>query len=79
MAELTTIGFKAGTSPLHRLDPRTKQILLMVLSVASLWGNVWFLALTSTMLIIFISRAGLSLVQTAREIRYFLYFLLFIF
>jgi energy-coupling factor transporter transmembrane protein EcfT len=79
MAELTTIGFKAGSSTLHRLDPRTKQIMLMVLSVASLWGNIWFLAITSGLVFYFIARSGLSLAQTAREIRYFLYFLLFIF
>ena len=39
MGELTAIGFRPGRSLLHRLDPRTKQALLMGLSVASLWGD----------------------------------------
>jgi hypothetical protein len=41
MGELTAIGFRPGRSLLHRLDPRTKQALLMVLSMMSLWGG-WF-------------------------------------
>ena len=45
MGELTAIGFRPGHSMLHRLDPRTKQALLMGLSVASLWGELTFLAL----------------------------------
>lgn len=79
MAELTTIGFKPGFSMLHRLDPRTKQLLIMVLSVVCLRGNIILLTLISTLLILLFHRSSLRLIQFIREIRYFLFFLLFIF
>jgi energy-coupling factor transporter transmembrane protein EcfT len=43
MGELTTIGFTPGQSVFHRLDPRTKQALLMGLSMMSLLGGMVFL------------------------------------
>lgn len=79
MGELTTIGFTPGQSPLHRLDPRTKQALLMVLSVVSAWGECLFLAILSAMLILLIHATGLRICRLFREIRYFLLFLLFVF
>lgn len=79
MAELTTIGYKAGNAPLHRLDPRTKQLLLMVLSAASLWGNIWFLGVTSIVVFFLILQTHLRFSQLVREIRFFIYFIIFIF
>lgn len=79
MGELTTIGFKPGASSLHRLDPRTKQLLIMILSVACFGAGVVFLTIFSIMLIVLFHLSSLRFIQFLREIRYFLFFLLFIF
>jgi len=79
MGELTTIGFKPGFSPLHRLDPRTKQLLIMVLSVVCLRADAVFLNITSLVLIVLFYLSGLKLIPFLREIRYFLFFLSVIF
>ena len=79
LGELTTIGFKPGDSPLHQLDPRTKQLVLMILSVATLRGDVPFLLLTSTVMILLSRSANLRIRRFFLEIRYFLLFLSFVF
>jgi energy-coupling factor transporter transmembrane protein EcfT len=79
MGELTAIGFRPGQSMLHRLDPRTKQVLLMGLSVASMWGNLTFLALFTVVMMFCVSAAGLRIRRLILEIRYFLFFLCFVF
>ena len=79
MGELTTIGFRPGRSLLHRLDPRTKQALLMGLSVVSLWGNLTFLALFTAVMMLCFTAAGLRIRRLIHEIRYFLFFLFFVF
>jgi len=79
MGELTTIGFNPGQSLLHRLDPRTKQALMLGLSVVSVWGGVSFLSIVSITLAVLFRSAHLKLFQLIREIRYFLFFLLFVF
>lgn len=79
MGELTTIGFRPGRSLLHRLDSRTKQALLMGLSVASLWGEVAFLALCTVVIMFCHKAAGLRIRRLIVEIRYFLFFLCFVF
>jgi len=79
MGELTAIGFIPGHSLFHRMDPRTKQALLMGLSVVSLWGTPFFLTLLSFVLLCGFHAARVRLGRLAREIRYFLVFLLVIF
>ena len=79
MGELTTIGFKPGRSALHRLDPRTKQLLIMVLSVTCLKAGSIFLAITSVVLLLLVHLTGLGFFQFINEIRYFLVFLFIIF
>ena len=79
MGELTAIGFRPGRSPLHRLDPRTKQALLMTLCVISVWGQRYFLATLTALTILLGHAAGLRIGRLMREIRYFLLFLLFVF
>ena len=64
---------------MHRLDPRTKQLLLLGLSAVSLQGRFTFLALDSLLLIFFLYTAGLRLDRLLFEIKYFLFFLLFVF
>ena len=79
MGELTAIGFRPGHSLLHRLDPRTKQALLMGISVMSLRGNLVFLVLLTAVMVFSFSAAGLRIRRLIREIRYFLFFLFFVF
>lgn len=79
MGELTAIGFRPGQSPLHRLDPRTKQALLMGLSVVSVWGNQVFLAIFTAVVMWLFRAAGVRMGRLIREVRYFLFFLLFVF
>lgn len=79
MGNVAGIGFEAGSSPVHRLDPRTKQLLILGLSLCSLGGSLCFLAATSLTLLCCIQAAGLRLSKLLYVIRYFLIFLLFIF
>lgn len=79
MGELNTIGFNPGQSLMHRLDPRTKQTLMLGLSVVSAWGGVCFLSILTLTLAVLYHAAHLKLLQLIREIRYFLFFLLFVF
>lgn len=79
MGQLTTIGFKPGKSQLHQLDPRTKQLILMLLSITSLKGDIPFLSTTSIMMVVLSYSAGLQLRQLFLEMRYFLFILSFIF
>jgi energy-coupling factor transporter transmembrane protein EcfT len=79
MGDLSTIGYKPGRSMLHRLDPRTKQLLLIGLSAVSLQGDLTFLTLTSLLLIFFLYAANLRIGRVLFEIRYFLLFLVFVF
>jgi energy-coupling factor transporter transmembrane protein EcfT len=79
MGDLSAIGYKPGRSMLHRLDPRTKQLLLIGLSAVSLQGDLTFLTLTSLLLIFFLYAANLRMGRVLFEIRYFLLFLVFVF
>ena len=76
---MTAIGFYPGQSLLHRLDPRTKQAILLGVSIFSVWGRFPFLLVWSTVFLVFIHGANLRVLHLIREIRYFLYLLLFIF
>jgi energy-coupling factor transporter transmembrane protein EcfT len=79
MGELTAIGFRPGQSLLHRLDPRTKQALLMGISVTSLWGELTSLALFTAVIMLSLNAAGMRIRRLIREIRYFLFFLCVVF
>jgi len=79
VGEITAIGFTPGRSLLHRLDPRTKQALLMGLGAISPWGDFILLSILSTAILFFFATARVSFVRLIREIRYFLFFLAFIF
>jgi len=64
---------------MHRLDPRTKQALLLVFTTMSLWGDAAFLSLLSVATLSFLRAAGVRFGRLIRETRFFLYFLLFVF
>lgn len=79
MAALNVIGYKPGDSVLHKLDPRTKQIMVMVQSTACFVGDIYFLGLLSVCIIYCLIESRIGFLQMIREIRYFLFFLLFVF
>lgn len=79
MGELTAIGFTPGHSPLHRLDPRTKQAMLLGLSMICLGANLAYLVSLTSVMLFLLHAAGLQIHRLLREIRYFLLFLCFVF
>ena len=79
MGEITAIGFTPGRSLLHRLDPRTKQALLMILGAISAWGDIFFLSVVSTATLILFAIARVPFGRLILEIRYFLFFLAILF
>jgi len=79
VAALNVIGYKPGHSLLHELDPRTKQILVMILSTACFFGGYYFLGLVSLCLILCFIVSRIGAVRTFRQTRYFLFFLCFLF
>jgi energy-coupling factor transporter transmembrane protein EcfT len=62
MGELTTIGFTPGQSLFHRLDPRTKQALLMGLSMMSLMGGIVFLLSFTAVMMLSLYVSGIRLI-----------------
>jgi biotin transport system permease protein/energy-coupling factor transport system permease protein len=79
MAALSVIGYKPVDSMLHRLDPRTKQIMVMVQSTACFVGDIFFLGLISVCILSCLITSRIELLSILREIRYFLVFLCFVF
>jgi len=79
MGALNTIGYKPGSSILHRLDPRTKQILVMIQSTACFVGNEYYLTAISLCIAYCLVKSTLRPAAIMLEIRYFLFFLLFVF
>ncbi len=79
MGTLNVIGYKPANSTIHHLDPRTKQIMVMVQSTACFIGDIFFLGLVSACIAYCFVESRLRFTQTIGEIRYFLFFLLFVF
>ncbi|PIE57772.1 MAG: hypothetical protein CSA33_06925 [Desulfobulbus propionicus] len=79
MGAVSGIVFRPGSSPLHRLDPRTKQLLILGLSVVSLGGSVTFLSTTSLAIMVSMRQVGLGYAAVLHDIRSFLIFLLAVF
>ena len=79
MAELTSFGYRAGDSLLHRIDARFKIISLILLSLVSLNVNFRGLGLLTVALLGVIFNARLPLASGFKELRYFLILLLLIF
>ena len=79
MAAVKVVSYQPGDSALHRLDPRTKQIMVMVLSSACFAGGRWFLGMLTISIALCAIESRIGLIRLIREIRYFLVFLLFVF
>jgi len=79
MAELTSFGYSAGDSLLHRIDTRFKIISIILLSLVNLNVNFGGLGLLTVILLGVIIYARLPLVSGFKELRYFLILLILIF
>jgi energy-coupling factor transporter transmembrane protein EcfT len=79
MGELTAIGFAPGRSLLHRLDPRTKQALLLMLSMLGMWGQPAFLTLLTVVVLFLFRTVQVRFFRLVHEVRFFLLFLILIF
>jgi energy-coupling factor transporter transmembrane protein EcfT len=79
MAELTSFGYMAGNSSLHRTDARFKIFCIIFLSLVSLNINFGGLGILTAMLLGAILHARLPLLSGFKELRYFSILLLLIF
>jgi energy-coupling factor transporter transmembrane protein EcfT len=79
MAELSSFSYQAGKSLLYSLDARFKLLFLVLISLTSLKAGLWALLFLCGGLIWILSNARLSLFAVLRELRYFLFLLLFVF
>ncbi|MFW5636807.1 MAG: energy-coupling factor transporter transmembrane component T family protein [Thermodesulfobacteriota bacterium] len=79
MAELTAFGYRSGRSLLHRLDPRTKLVSLILISIGSLGADLSGLAVLLLLFGAALRTVHLSLSAVIREIRYFLFLLAVVF
>ena len=79
MAELNVLGFRAGSSVLHRLDVRFKLMFLVVISLSSLKAFVPSLSFLTLVLIVALIHAGLPLKTVLKDLRYVFLLLLFVF
>jgi biotin transport system permease protein len=79
MAELTAFDFHAGTTLVHRFDPRFKMLCLMMISVTVLSAGFLSLLLLSVFLaaLMLLGRAPVG--RAFWELRYFLLLLLLVF
>lgn len=76
---LTASGFSPGRSLLHRLDPRTKQILLILAGAFCLNGNPLFLGMLTLSVAGLGRNARISFCKLIYEVRYFFVFLVMVF
>ncbi len=79
MAELTAFGYRSGRSLLHRLDPRTKLISLILISIGSLGADLSGLAVLFLLFLAALRPIHWSLSAVIREIRYLLFLLTLVF
>lgn len=78
MAELTSFGFRSGTSLLHRLDVRFKLLFLVLISSLSLSGDFLRLGILTCLLTVLIVNSRLPLKSGLRELQFFIILLLLI-
>ena len=79
MAELTSFGYFSGDSVLHRLDPRFKLLIIILLSLVCLNLHLISLGVFTFLLLGFILNSHLPLKSGIRQLRYFFILLLFVF
>jgi len=78
VAELTSLGFRSGTSLLHRLDVRFKLLFLVLISLSSLAGDFLTLGIFSCLLTALVVHSRLPLKSGLTGLRFFLFLLLLV-
>ncbi|MGD8883436.1 MAG: energy-coupling factor transporter transmembrane component T [Desulfobacterales bacterium] len=78
MAELTSFGFRAGTSLPHRLDVRFKLFFLILISLICLNGDFLRLGIFTGLLTVLIIHSGLPLRSGLKGLRFFLFLLVLV-
>ena len=79
MAELASFGYFSGDSVLHRLDPRFKLLIIILLSLVCLNLHFLSLGMMTFLLLGFILYSRLPLKSGIWQLRYFFILLLFVF
>ena len=78
MAKLTTIGFRPGTSVLHKLDVRFKLLFLILISLMSLNADFLRLGLLSGLLTVLMVHSRPPLRSALKGMQFFLLLLLLV-
>ncbi|THB74818.1 MAG: energy-coupling factor transporter transmembrane protein EcfT [Desulfobulbaceae bacterium] len=78
MAGVSVVGYIPGTSILHRLDPRTKQFLVMFLGIVCFLANQWYFTIVTICILIF-SPKSVWPFRLIGELKFFLLFLCVLF
>lgn len=78
MAQLTSFSYRPGASLLHRLDVRFKLLFMLLLSMAAIDTSFLWLFLLTLPVITLLKDTGVNLRQTAKELKLFFVFLIFI-
>ena len=78
MAALTPVGYRSGTSLLHRLDVRFKLLFLILISLISLNGGFFRLGLLSCLLMVLIFHSRLPVKSGLRQMKFFFVLLLLV-
>jgi len=75
---LTSFSYRPGTSLLHQMDARFKLLFLLLLSMASVDTSFLWLSLLTLPVIVMLVGTGVNLGRTAKELKFFFIFLIFI-
>ena len=78
MVELAALNYQPGNTFLHRLDVRFKLVLLVMISLTSVKAASLGLGLASLLILSAVINAHLGLAQLVRELRYFIWLLVFV-
>ena len=79
MGELILFSYKSSNSLLHNLDVRCKLIVLSFLSLAILRANFTILFIITIIVLTFLIKEDIGLINLLKEIKYFILLLFFIF
>lgn len=79
MAELTTFSYRSGFTVVHSLDARFKLLFLVIIGISGLKASPAGLLLLFALVLSGLIHAGIRFNNLFKELRFFLFFLLFIF
>jgi len=79
MAELTAFSYRPGFSALHSIDARFKLFLLVIIGISGLKASTTGLLLFFMIILLGLIHSGTRLRDLFGELRFFLFFLLFLF